>query len=40
MEVVMHQVVKDLQGDMLFDGMLLHVYKFQNGLIKQMDIKK
>ncbi len=39
MEVVVHQKVKDLQGNSMFDGTVKHVYTFENGLIKTMDIE-
>lgn len=39
LEVIVHQKVKDLQGDLLFDGMVKHIYTFQDGLIKTMDIE-
>lgn len=38
-EVTVHQVVKDLQGQVLFDGRVRHVYSFADGLIKTMDIE-
>ena len=39
LEVVVHQKVKDLQGNALFDGIVKHVYSFDDGLIKTMDIE-
>ena len=39
LEVTVHQHVKDLQGNIMFDGMVKHVYRFENGLIKTMDIE-
>lgn len=39
LEVTVHQVVKHLNDELLFDGMVKHVYTFQNGLIKTMDIE-
>ncbi len=39
LEVMVHQKVKDLQDNQLFDGMVKHVYTFENGLIKTMDIE-
>ena len=38
-EVKVHQNVKDLQGNLIFDGIVKHVYTFENGLIKTMDIE-
>ena len=40
LEVAVHQVVKDSQGQVLFDGPVTHVYTLQDGLIKQMDIEQ
>ena len=39
LEVVVHQVVKDLEGNLMFDGTVKHIYSFENGLIKTMDIE-
>lgn len=39
LEVKVHQNVKDLQGNLMFDGLVKHIYTFQNGLIKTMDIE-
>jgi len=39
LEVKVHQNVKDLQGSLIFDGFVKHIYKFQDGLIKTMDIE-
>jgi hypothetical protein len=39
-EVVVHQIVKDLQGNILFDGTVKHIYTIENGLIKNMEIEK
>ena len=39
LEVLVDQKVKDLQGNSVFDGMVKHVYTFENGLIKTMDIE-
>lgn len=39
LEVKVHQNVKDLQGNLMFDGMVKHVYTFQDGLINTMDIE-
>ena len=38
-EVIVHQQVKDLEGNVLFNGLVKHVYTFQNGLISTMDIE-
>lgn len=37
-EVAVHQVAKNMQGQLLFDGIVKHVYTFKDGLIIQMDI--
>lgn len=39
LEVLVHQHVKDLEDQLLFDGTVKHVYTFENGLIKTMDIE-
>jgi len=39
LEVQVHQNVKDLQGGLIFDGMVKHFYTFESGLIKTMDIE-
>ena len=38
-EVLVHQQVKDLQGASIFNGNVKHVYTFEDGLIKTMDIE-
>lgn len=39
LEVEVRQVVKKLSGEVLVDGRIYHIYKFQNELIKRMEIK-
>ena len=39
LEVEVHQKVKDLEGNSMFDGTVKHVYTFGDGLIKTMDIE-
>ena len=39
LEVKVYQKVKDLAGNSIFDGMVKHVYSFEDGLIKTMDIE-
>jgi len=39
-EVEVHQIVKDLQGNVLFNGIVKHVYTIEEGLIKNMEIEK
>ena len=40
LEVAVHQVVRDVQGQLLFDGLVKHVYTVEDGLLKQMDIEQ
>lgn len=37
-EVTVDQLVKDLEGNILFDGQTIHLFTFKDGLIKSMDI--
>lgn len=37
--VTVHQIVKDLQGQLLFDGTVKHLYTIQDGLLRRMDIE-
>jgi hypothetical protein len=39
LEVEVHQRVKDLEGNSIFDGTVKHIYSFEDGLIKTMDIE-
>jgi hypothetical protein len=39
LEVTVHQNVHDLQGGLLFDGTVKHIYTFEDELIKTMDIE-
>ena len=39
LEVEVQHVVADLQGSPVFDGLVKHVYTFEDGLIKTMDIE-
>jgi len=36
--VEVHQVVRDLDGKLLIDAVVYHVYRIQNNLIERMDI--
>jgi hypothetical protein len=38
--VGVHQVVRDLSGKVLLDGMVEHVYTLKSGLIQSMDIRE
>jgi hypothetical protein len=40
MVVSVHQVVRDLDGRVLSDGMVAHVYRIEDGLIRSMEIRK
>jgi len=37
-DVRVHQLVKNLNGDIISDQMLLHLFTIANGLIERMDI--
>lgn len=37
--ITVHQTVKDLQGNTIFDGTVKHVYTLQDGLLRRMDIE-
>lgn len=39
LEVEVDQLVKDLEGNILFDGKVKHIYVIHNDLIQQMDIE-
>lgn len=39
-EVEVHQIAKDLEGNLLFEGKVKHIYAIENGLIKNMEIEK
>jgi hypothetical protein len=34
-----HQVVRDLEGNLLADQMVGHIFRFENGLVKRFDIR-
>lgn len=38
--VDVHQVVRDLEGELLSDSRVLHVYEFRDGLVVRMDIEQ
>ena len=40
MVVEVHQVVRDLNGNLLADKMVGHVFRIENGLIKRFDIRR
>jgi ketosteroid isomerase-like protein len=37
--VRVHQVVRSLDGDVLSDGHVMHVYSFRDGLVERMEIE-
>ena len=39
LEVAVHQTVKDLEGNVTFEGTVRHVYRIEDDLIKTMDIE-
>ena len=39
-DVRVHQLVKDLEGNVLSDSEVWHVYSFTNGLIDRMDVRE
>jgi hypothetical protein len=40
MNVTVHQVVHDINGNLLVDQIVHHIYTFEDGLIKTMEIQK
>jgi hypothetical protein len=38
--VDVHQVVRDLEENIIFDQMVQHIYSIENGLIQNMEIRK
>ena len=39
-EVTVHQIVKDLQGNLIFDGNVKHIYTIEDDLLRRMDIEE
>ena len=39
LEVMVHQLVKDLEGNLMFDGVVKHIYTIQDDLLRRMDIE-
>jgi ketosteroid isomerase-like protein len=37
--LTIHQLVKDLSGQIIFDGLVNHVYTLKDGLLRRMDIE-
>ena len=40
LSVAVHQVVRSLDGDLLADGEVAHVYRFRDGAIVRMDVEE
>lgn len=38
-EIRVHQIVKNLEGNLMFDGTVKHIYTLQDGLLRRMDIE-
>jgi ketosteroid isomerase-like protein len=38
--VLVRQRVRDLTGNLLHEGVVQHVYRFENGLVKAMEIRE
>jgi hypothetical protein len=38
--VEVHQIVRDLQGNVLADQMVGHIFRFEYGLVKRFDIRE
>ena len=39
LEIIVHQIVKDVEGNLMFDGTVKHIYTLQDGLLRRMDIE-
>ncbi|MDN3587858.1 nuclear transport factor 2 family protein [Pedobacter aquatilis] len=39
LEILVHQKVKDLQGNIIFDGNIKHIYALEDNLLRRMDIE-
>ena len=39
LEIRVHQKVKDLEGNTIFDGMVKHIYTLHDNLLRRMDIE-
>lgn len=37
--VEVHQLVRDLQGNVMVDKMVSHIFQIENGLVKRFDIR-
>ena len=39
LEVTVHQIVKDLEGNILFGGEVKHIYSIEDNLLRTMDVE-
>ena len=39
MEIIVDQKVKDMEGNLIFNGTVKHIYTLQDGLLRRMDIE-
>ncbi len=39
LEVTVHQIIKDMHGNQIFDGIVKHIYTIQDNLLQRMDIE-
>lgn len=39
LEIMIHQKVKDLQGNTIFDGIVKHIYTLQDNLLRRMHME-
>ncbi|WP_421944989.1 nuclear transport factor 2 family protein [Pedobacter sp.] len=39
LEITVHQKVKDLQDNIIFDGNVKHIYNLEDNLLRRMDIE-
>ncbi|HEU5366526.1 MAG TPA: nuclear transport factor 2 family protein [Hanamia sp.] len=39
LEIMVHQIVKNLEDNVIFDGTVKHIYTLQDGLLRRMDIE-
>ena len=37
--IKVHQIIKDLEGQILSDTLLFHVYTFENGKVRMMEVE-
>lgn len=39
LQITIHQIVKDLQGNIIFNGNVKHIYTVEDNLLRRMDIE-